>query len=247
MAITTDQHTETSGDFDPRGSRVTAGRRRRVRRVIALGLLVGGVCLIGYVAWQYFGTNWITSRAQSRLRTEVAQKGFVDYPTSNGPLPAGSTAPLRPVPKDALGYIRIPRIGLDMIFIEGTDPGTLKLGPGHYPGTPLPGQGGNVGIAGHRTTYLHPFWALNELKRGDQIILQTRKGMFVYKVEWLRVINPNDIWVVAPTKIPSLTLTTCNPRFSAAQRLVVRAVLVSGNGGQTLTSPSPSLSRLPGE
>jgi sortase A len=119
---------------------------------------------------------------------------------------------------------------LDMVFVEGSGPEPLKKGPGHYERTALPGEVGNVGIAGHRTTYLHPFWGLNTLKRGDLIELQTRRGTFRYAVRWQRVVSPTGYWVLKRTKVPSLTLTTCHPRFSARERLIVRAVQVSGPG-----------------
>jgi sortase A len=228
MAITTEP--DRTLDFDPQRSR-TGRRRRRRWRVIGSLLLAGGLLLVGYVAYQYWGTSWIASRAQQRLRSEITQRGFQDYQV--GAPQGASEESLRPVPRGALGYIKIPRLNLDMVFIQGVDPGDLKLGPGHYPTTPLPGQGGNVGIAGHRTTYLHPFWSLNELKPGDRITLETRKGVFVYRVRWLKVIEPTDGSVLGWTQEPSLTLTTCHPRFSASHRLVVRAVLVSGPGAQS--------------
>ena len=113
-----------------------------------------------------------------------------------------------------------------MIFVEGTSWDDLRKGPGHYSETALPGQSGNVAIAGHRTTYLHPFWSLNELQEGDKVILRTRRGTFTYRVDWVEVVGPKDWTVVAPTDVPSVTLTTCEPRFSAAKRLIVRGVLV---------------------
>jgi sortase A len=243
MAVTTEPD-QTVG-FDPLRSRTATRRRRRWRRGIGSLLVAGGVLLVGYVAYQYWGTNWIASRSQNRLRSEIAQKGFQDYQVG---APQTGTESLRPVPRGALGFIKIPRLNLDMVFIEGVSPSDLKLGPGHYPTTPLPGQRGNVGIAGHRTTYLHPFWALNDLKPGDRIILETKKGVFTYKVRWLKVIVPTDGSVLAPTQVSSLTLTTCHPRFSASHRLVVRAVLVSGPGtreGGTPEGGTPST--LPGE
>jgi sortase A len=228
MAVTTEP--DRTAGFAPERSRTATRRRRRNRRVIGLLLVAGGLLLVGYVAYQYWGTSWIASRSQHRLRNEITQKGFQDYQVG----PQGAT----PVPRGALGFIKIPRLNLDMVFIEGVDPGDLKLGPGHYPNTPLPGQGGNVGIAGHRTTYLHPFWALNELKPGDRITLETRKGVFVHKVRWLKVIVPTQVSVLAPTQTSSLTLTTCNPRFSNSERLVVRAVLVSGPGTPVAEGPA---------
>jgi sortase A len=112
-------------------------------------------------------------------------------------------------------------------------------GPGHDTWTPLPGEGGNVAISGHRTTFLHPFWSLDRVGPGDLITLETANGRFVYRVVWQRVISPDATWVTAPTAVPSLTLTTCTPRFSAARRLVVRAVQIYG------AVPGGFLDRLP--
>jgi sortase A len=178
----------------------------------SLYLVALGLSLLGYVAYQLWGTGVYTARAQSRLTTEIRSHGF----------------PVRPVPGGAVGFIRIPTIGLDMAFVQGTDPADLAKGPGHYPRTPLPGDGGNVVIAGHRTTHLAPFWSVDALTPGDQIMLQTRAGTFVYRVAWVRVVDPASAWVARSTNRPSLTLTTCNPRFSARQRLVIRAVQIYG-------------------
>ena len=103
----------------------------------------------------------------------------------------------------------------------------LQAGPGHYPSTPLPGQAGNAAIAGHRTTYLHPFYNLNELVPGDPITVETVQGIFLYDVTSSMAVLPTDVAVVDPTPTPTLTLTTCNPRYSASQRLVVHAALVA--------------------
>ena len=115
-----------------------------------------------------------------------------------------------------------------MVVVEGTDADQLRSGPGHYPGTPLPGEAGNVAIAGHRTTYLHPFYNLDGLAPGDPISVLTVQGLFVYHVVSIQAVDPTDVAVVAPTPTPMLTLTTCNPRYSASQRLVVQAALVAG-------------------
>lgn len=116
-----------------------------------------------------------------------------------------------------------------MVFLEGISDEVLADGPGHFPGTALPGEPGNVAIAGHRTTHLAPFWALDVLARGDRIVLETRAGSFEYRVVWQRVVDPYAGWVVRRTERRSLTLSTCNPRFSAAERLVVRAVQVDAS------------------
>lgn len=185
-------------------------RTGRIRRAGGLSLVVTGLLLVGSVAYQLWGTGIQTSRAQADIRRQVAAHGL----------------PANPIPGGAAGFIRIPRIHLDMAFVQGAGPEALAKGPGH-PLTPMPGHGGNVAIAGHRTTHLHPFWALDQVRAGDRIVLETRAGTFVYRVAWQRAIAPNDWSVIAPTPVPSLTLTTCNPRLQAWQRLVVRAVQVS--------------------
>jgi sortase A len=109
--------------------------------------------------------------------------------------------------------------------VEGTNTPDLRKGPGHYTGTPLPGQAGNVAIAGHRTTYGHPFYNLDSVKVGDPIVLTTLQGVFVYDATKTLVVSPSDTQVVDNVIANQLTLTTCNPRFSATSRLVVQAML----------------------
>ena len=167
--------------------------------------------MLAFVAYQLWGTGLQTARAQSELRAEL-----------------GRAFPERPIPGRAAGVIIIPRIALDMAFVQGIGPKALARGPGHYPSSPWPGEGGNVAIAGHRTTHLAPFWALDSLRRGDEIIIRTRQGTFVYRVMWKGVGPPTATWVLSPTDDPILTLTTCNPRFSARERLIVRAKQVYG-------------------
>jgi sortase A len=190
-------------------------RRRRARTVLRWGasyLVVLGISLLGYVGYQLWGTGIYTARAQSMITAELHTHGF----------------PSRPVAGGAVGFIRIPRIDLNMAFVQGVDAAALAKGPGHYPRSPLPGEGGNVVISGHRTTHLAPFWSVDALVPGDLITLQTRSGTFVYRVEWIKVVVPAALWVTGRTDRPSLTLTTCNPRFSQRQRLVVRAVQIYG-------------------
>jgi sortase A len=193
-------------------TRIARRRRRLVRRRTGICLVAVGLAMLGVVAYQLWGTGLATARAQAGFRAQIRAHGF----------------PARPIPGGAIGFIRIPRIHLDMAFVEGIGPTALAEGPGHYRQTPLPGEGGNVAIAGHRTTYLHPFWALNRLEPGDRVTLQTRAGTFVYRVVWQRTLPSGSWWVIGPTRAPSLTLTTCNPRFLATQRLVVRAVQIAG-------------------
>jgi sortase A len=116
------------------------------------------------------------------------------------------------------------------LVVEGITVADLRRGPGHYPGTAEPGQPGNVGISGHRTTYGAPFYDLDQLEPGDAVHLVDRQGReWVYDVIEQRVIAPTDLWVVGEdpleTGAPMLTLTTCHPRFSSRERLVVFAQL----------------------
>jgi sortase A len=112
-----------------------------------------------------------------------------------------------------------------MLFVQGTDPGSLEKGPGHYPSTALPGLGQTVAIAGHRTTYLAPFRHIDALRPGDRISLQMPYGRFVYTVEYRRIVIPSAWWVTRNVGYDRLVLSACNPLYSAAQRIVVFARL----------------------
>lgn len=128
--------------------------------------------------------------------------------------------------------ISIPDIDVDWTFVEGVGPGDLRKGPGHYPGTALPGQNGNVAIAGHRTTWGAPFNRLDELEPGDSIFLTTLAGSVEYRVIAQQdgaghfIVNPSDVEVVGDSDTPILTLTSPHPKFSARQRIVVQAELI---------------------
>jgi sortase A len=127
---------------------------------------------------------------------------------------------------DPLGRIRMPSIGVAEVFVEGTDTGDLRQGPGHYPATPLPGQRGTVAIAGHRTTYGAPFHDVDDLRRGDRIELDMPYGRFTYRVERTRIVPPTATEVTDPAGYDRLVLSACHPLYSAAQRIVVFARLV---------------------
>jgi sortase A len=203
-------------------SRFSRARERRLSRFLRFTgwtLIVAGFLVIAFILYELLATGLVTARYQQGLRDQLAED-------LARPLPGDEPPP--PVPGEAVGIIRIPEIGLDMAVVEGVAPDDLKKGPGHYPGTSLPGAEGNVGIAGHRTTYARPFWALDRIEAGDRIYVDTRRGRFIYRVEWTRVVAPDQVEVLDATRDPTLTLTTCHPKFSAAQRLVVRAVQVSG-------------------
>jgi len=198
-------------------------------------LLVAGVLILLFIPYLLWGTGLSTARNQSLLRQQFKADLHRAGAITPSTLPKTSQPTLEVAPPEsapalgsAVGTIDIPLISLSMVVVEGTADAQLALGPGHYPGTPLPGEAGNSAIAGHRTTYLHPFDDLHEVTPGTSIYIITTQGDFQYDVTSQEVVSPNDVSVVNQTTTPQLTLTTCNPRYSATQRLVVHAVLVAG-------------------
>jgi sortase A len=128
---------------------------------------------------------------------------------------------------EAVGRIRIPRIGASFVVVKGTDPGDLRKGPGSFPQTPLPGAPGTTAIAGHRTTYGAPFRHIDRLARGNTITLTMPYGRFTYRVESKRIVRPDAIWVIDRVAYDRLVLSACHPLYSASKRIVVFARLVS--------------------
>jgi len=207
-----------------------------IRRVIAgVGrtLIWIGILILLFVAYELWGTGISEARSQHRLRKQfaVAQQTPTTVPAN----PADTPPP--PPEGDAVAIIKIPKINVDKAVVEGVGTEDLKKGPGHYPSTPMPGQKGNAAIAGHRTTYGHPFYDLDALKPGDDIFISTRAGKFQYKVDHSMNVDPHDVAVLDPTPDNRLTLTTCTPRFSAAQRLIVVSKLI----GPAVEAPPPPL------
>lgn len=269
MASLTDSSPQPVAD---RPARAGLGPLRRGLREVGLALITLGVILLLFVGYQLFGTNITEARDQHALArqfsADVARAG-VPSATAAGPGAAGPTlapsgtpgpsgtaaaGPALPSvpPGGALEHLVIPRIGLDKFVVEGTSENDLRRGPGHYLGTALPGQPGNVGIAGHRTTYGAPFFRLDELAPGDPVYLTDRTGRtWVYKVSRPPlVVSPGDVAVLDPTPFAQLTLTTCNPRFEATSRLVVFARLVGPPATATpvaspTTTPAPQSAQAP--
>lgn len=145
-------------------------------------------------------------------------------------------------PGQAIGRIRIPKIGSDFVIVEGVDLSLLGEGPGHFPSTPLPGQAGNAAIAGHRVTYKAPFNRIDELSPGDQISVETVQGTFTYEVlphagpaganqAWY-LVSPDDLSILEDRGDNRLTLMACHPKYDLSQRIVVQARLVD--------NPAPS-------
>ncbi|HEX2850805.1 MAG TPA: class E sortase [Acidimicrobiales bacterium] len=188
---------------------------RHVLSGLSVLLLCAAVAMLGYPVF----TNYRHDRIQGTLHREIAspqlKQAYQQRSLQDG---------------DALTRIQIPAIGVDTVVVEGTSASALRAGAGHYPGTPLPCEAGNVGIAGHRTTYGKPFNQLDRLKNGDVIILTTPIGTCTYEVSTEPfVVTPDDFSVVAnDPSVHMLTLTTCHPKGSAAKRLVVKATLTKG-------------------
>ncbi len=128
---------------------------------------------------------------------------------------------------DAIGRILAPSMdGLNAVVVQGTDTGSLQKGPGHYPETPFPGQGGTVGIAGHRTTYQAPFRHIDSVRQGDRITLEMPYATVVYRVQKTEIVDPSRVDIVERVGYERLVLSACHPLYSADQRYIVFARMV---------------------
>lgn len=204
-----------------------------------------GALILLYLVYTLFFTNFVAEREQQELLQHWGlQNGATDADSgsqrrvdSNQRHPASDINDAVEV-GDAYAVMWFERPGDDarpvhgdpLAVVEGVDLETLKRGPGHYPETAAPGQPGNFAVAGHRTTYGAPFYHLDQLRAGDEIHVLDRKGRrWVYEVTETRVVLPQDTWVIERdplgTGTPIMSLTTCEPRFSAAKRLIVFAEL----------------------
>lgn len=222
------------------------GEAKVARAVRGLGwtLITSGVVVLLYVVYLL----WFTG-----LETNQAQRDFArDFPVpaADDPAPAGENPQrpdIRPRPLehdesielgDAFAALWFERDGErivndDILYVvSGSTLELLRLGPGHYTQTDVPGGAGNFAVAGHRTTYGSPFWSLDELTEGDTIHVLDRAGQeWVYGYLETRIVRPTDVWVIGEDPLntggPTITLTTCHPRHSAAQRLIVWGELLT--------------------
>jgi sortase A len=126
----------------------------------------------------------------------------------------------------AIGRIEIPRLGLDMILVDGTDHETLKKGPGRYLGSFMPGEDRLVYIAGHRTTYLAPFSHIDGLRKGDSVTIEVPYGTFTYRISGHRIVAADDVGVLRSPRHERLILQACHPRFFASHRYLQYAQLL---------------------
>jgi sortase A len=240
------------------GARAKRIRRRRGLRRLGNVLLVVGSVLVAYALavalWHDPFTDLYTRHAQHRLAAELDQRmGAFDQTV----LPFGRTRPeagaaddlhvdrriVHVDPRiaraaaayrrslhegDAIGRIIVPRLGLDMIFVNGTETETLRQGPGRSLQTWLPGEGKLVYIAGHRTTYLAPFRHIERLSPGDRIVLDVPYGTFEYRVTKHVIVPSDDVARLRDRGRDEVALQACHPRFFATHRYIAYARLVRG-------------------
>jgi sortase A len=208
----------------------------RAVRAVGWLLVVAGTVVLLYVVYLLWFTNLGTDRAQREFaetwdRTVPAQPAT---PAAEGEDEDDEVAVELGDAYAAIWFERDgePIVSEEVLYVvEGVTLDLLRFGPGHYPESDVPGGAGNLAIAGHRTTYGAPFWALDELTDGDTIHVVDRRGEeWVYAYREQRIVAPTDVWVVGEdpleTGAPTITLTTCHPRFSAAQRLIAWGELV---------------------
>jgi sortase A len=222
--------------------RLASATVRTVIGAIGRVLVTIGVLILLFVAYQLWGTGIYEARAQSDLESQFNRelsRQRSQGTTTTTAAPKATTAPLAlpatPGDGDPVGVIKIDKIGVDKVVVEGTSVPDLRKGPGHYTGSPLPGQLGNAAIAGHRTTYGAPFGDLDQLARGDRISVQTLTGTWEYVLtDDPFAVSPNQTEVLEPTTDPAtgqplatLTLTTCEPKYQATERLIVKARLTT--------------------
>ena len=200
---------------------------RRAVSVLSLVLFLAGVAMFAYPVGTDFYSRYQQDRLQGSFTDPGVQQAYLERKIGVG---------------DGLTLLRIPKLDVKVLVVEGTTPAALRAGAGHYVGSPLPGEAGNVGIAGHRTTFGRPFNRLNELGPGDVVTLETPFATYTYKAvpafsghdnPW--VVTPSDFSVVSQGTGHLLTLTTCHPKGSARQRLVMRFSLTKTDLKPTLT------------
>ena len=199
---------------------------RTLTRGLGQLLITLGVVVLLFGVYEFVGTGVYTRQQQrglGRVGTRTWQEPPAAVPAQAAPVPPPRGAPF--------AVLRLPRLGEDyeQVVVEGVSPDDLRRGPGHYPGTAMPGEVGNVVISGHRTTYGAPFADLDRLRPGDELLLRSRYADITYRMTRAEIVSPSAVDVIAPVPrrpgaAPTerlLTLTTCNPKYSAKQRLIV--------------------------
>ena len=201
-------------------------------------IIFGLVCLMGY------GVQTLQRVVyQERAKAEVDRMALADRPTPTDAAATPTLTPPRPLMTgELLGRVDIPRLKLSAAVAEGDDESTLGKAVGHLPDTPMPWErSGNVAFAAHRDGL---FRGLKDIRLGDEVKVVTARGEYLYRVTATHIVNPDDVWVVAPTARPIVTLITCYP-FSyvghAPRRFIVHAEMIGGVEGKVLKGVTPGL------
>lgn len=214
---------------------------RTFLRGLGQTMITLGVVVLLFCVYELQVTGLVTARAQDQANAQLdrtwSEAPRQVVPGQTTPSPGASPAPasLTPIRGDAFARLHVPALeGYEpKALFEGVSTAVLKKGPGHIPGTALPGEVGNVVLSGHRTTYGSPFNRWAELRVGDEVVLETRDGWFTYRITGSKVVAPTAVEVTyavpgdrraTPTR-RLLTMTTCNPKYSAKERLIVSAEL----------------------
>jgi sortase A len=193
--------------------KIYIARDQTIMRWTGRVMLITGILALSYVPLTLIGAKIHQRNAALILDKQILVEGQRKFAL---PAPIINEG-------DILGRIEIPRINVSVVVLQGTTSQTLRLGVGHIKGTALPGEPGNIGIAGHRDTY---FRALKDIHKDDEIELQTINGIARYGVDWIRITAPSDAGILAPTTESSLTLVTCYPFYyigAAPKRFIVHA------------------------
>ena len=226
------------------GRRATRSRRTRASWAERLLILVGVLCL-GYLVYTYVEASLYQAfedRELDKILNDATVSG-TSGTTRDEVAPGRQAAPRRTFAAGStVGRIEIPRLGVSAVIRAGSDARTLRLAVGYIPGTGLPGERGNFGLAGHRDTF---FRKLRDINPDDEIRIVTTDGVFRYYVQRTSIVTPEDVWVLDPTNYPALTLVTCYPFNyigSAPQRFIVRAALqtTEAPARTTISKPAPA-------
>lgn len=199
-------------------------------------LMVSGILLLAdaglTLAWQEPVSALLASRSQAVLDGEIDRE-FRDFKRTEARASSDPAAIRAAADRYArrlrtgrgIGRISLPTLGRRYAIVHGTDTKSLRKGPGHYPDTPLPGQGGTIGIAGHRTTYMAPFRTIDKLRPGDRFVVTMPYGRFTYRVRRTRIVRPDAVSVKRAVGYEQVILSACHPLYSAKKRIVVFARL----------------------
>jgi sortase A len=235
---------------------------RRILRIAGTALAVAGAFVLVWVVvvwqWQDPFTALYTHWKQHQLAKSYDRR-FAAYHAAHYDSAQAISTRVRTIEREArsyrlestrgqaIGRIVVPRMGVNMILVNGTDDGSLKKGPGRDLRTYMPGEGQLIYIAGHRTTYLAPFAHIDSMRRGDLITLEVPYGTFRYRVFRKKIVGSDDLAVLQSHGREVVALQACHPRFFATHRYIVwgRLVRIEPRGAAAFTPPSTKLAAAP--